>query len=123
MKECKQNNTPRKIKRFKKALVISLALAYMCIATACNRGNNNDTNSGSMAGTDAPTQNENNTGVDDNNAVTDENNAGTGSGSVLDEAGNAIGNVVDDVADGVSDVTNDLVGNGDNNTNNSAVAQ
>ena len=53
------------------------------------------------------------TDATDNTNNTDTNN-NTNTGSVLDDAGNAVGDAVDDIADGVSNVTDDVVGNDGN---------
>ena len=118
----------------KKFLALGVAVAYMCIATACTSGTNN---SGSMAGNGSSSGVEH--GIADNNNSTANNTNNDSSGitgtggaragdndSIWDDAGKTITNVVDDVKDGISDLTgindSDNTNTGSTGTNNTGTS-
>ena len=120
------------MKKFTKLLLVStLVIACMCMFTACNRSDNNDTNnveSGDMADgvdqTPTPTNSPEPTMTPvptDNAAATmtpnDANNGGIVD-DVVDGAGDVVDGVVDgveDTVDGITDGVNEAVQPGDQN--------
>lgn len=104
------------MKKFAKLLLVStLVIACMCMFTACNRSDNNDTNnveSGDMANgvdqTPTPTNSPEPTmtpaATDDATATMTPNDANNG--GIVDDLMNGAEDVVDGVVDGVEDTVN-----------------
>lgn len=84
---------------FKKAFLLFLCYAFICLSLGCNTTNNNSSdkgyNSGSMAGSN-------------NDSSTSGNNAGK-IGNALDDAGDTIGDMAEDAGKGIKNITNDLI--------------
>ena len=74
----------------KKLLLVCIVLTYMCLAVACRSNNNDNLNSGDMAGTEAatPSPSPSATPLDDN-MNNHNNNVNTDEG-LLDDTGNAV---------------------------------
>ncbi len=100
----------------KKHLALGLVLTYICVAAACS-GNQNNTESGSMASTETQfetsshetSSHETTTNETTTNHTTDTETT-TGNDSLLQDAGNAATDVIDGVTNGVNDVINGVTG-------------
>lgn len=120
------------MKKFAKLLLVStLVIACMCMFTACNRSDNNDTNnveSGDMANGVDPTSTPTNspqptmTPAPTDNATTTMTPNDANNGGVVDDMINGAEDVVDGVVDGVegtvdgvTDGVNEAVQPGDQN--------